>query len=295
MHFAIRYLTEYHYDTPVTDNLNALRVRPATTSTQRCDEFHTRIEPEARVSRHLDYFGTEVLEFGIPTSHGQLTIDVRARVVTSPPPEPPEGSWESLLSPAYVDAAGEFALPWQDQPRLTGLDDLHEALEADSPLETLELLCELVPDRFEYRPGATYVGSSVRDLLELGAGVCQDFVHLSLVLLRRRGIAARYVSGYLWAAPETAPEDHGTDSVEVDTHAWLEALLPSSDGHGEPVWVSADPTNRRLTGETHVKIGHGRFYSDVPPVKGLYMGGATSELNAAVTMSRLDPQTSARA
>jgi len=291
VHFAIRFLTEYHYDAPVTDNLNALRVRPATSSTQRCDEFHTRIEPEARVSRHLDYFGTEVLEFGIPTSHEQLTIDVRARVVTSPHPDPPEGSWESLLSPAYVDAAGEFALPWQDQPALHGLESLHDALAADSPLETLELLCELVPDRFEYRPGATYVGSTVRDLLEMGAGVCQDFVHLSLVLLRRRGIAARYVSGYLWAAPE----DHGTDSVEVETHAWLEALLPSSDGHGEPVWVSADPTNRRLTGETHVKIGHGRFYSDVPPVKGLYMGGASSELSAAVTMSRLDPQTSARA
>jgi transglutaminase-like putative cysteine protease len=291
VHFAIRFLTEYRYDVPVTDNLNALRVRPATTSTQRCDEFHTRIEPEARVSRHLDYFGTEVLEFGIPTSHEQLTIDVRARVVTSAPAEPPEGTWESLLSPAYVDAAGEFALPWQDQPSIAGLESLHEALEADSPLETLELLCELIPDRFEYRPGATYVGSTVRDLLELGAGVCQDFVHLSLLLLRRRGIAARYVSGYLWSAPE----HDGTDSVEVETHAWLEALLPGTDGHGEPVWVSADPTNRRLAGETHVKIGHGRFYSDIPPVKGLYMGGATSELTAAVTMSRLDPQTSARA
>jgi transglutaminase-like putative cysteine protease len=295
MHFAIRFLTEYHYDVAVTDNLNALRVRPATTSTQRCDEFHTRIEPEARVSRHLDYFGTEVLEFGIPTSHEQLTIDVRARVVTSAPPDPPDGSWESLLSASYVDAAGEFALPWQDQPAVAGLESLHDALEADSPLETLELLCELIPDRFEYRPGATYVGSNVRDLLELGAGVCQDFVHLSLVLLRRRGIAARYVSGYLWAAPAGDGDNDGTDSVEVDTHAWLEALLPSTDGHGEPVWVSADPTNRRLAGETHVKIGHGRFYSDVPPVKGLYMGGAHSELTAAVTMSRLDPQTSARA
>lgn len=291
MHFAIRFLTEYRYDVAVTDNLNALRVRPATTSTQRCDEFHTRIEPEARVSRHLDYFGTEVLEFGIPTSHEQLTIDVRARVVTSPPPDPPDGSWESLLSAAYVDAAGEFALPWQDQPALAGLESLHAALDADSPLETLELLCELIPDRFDYRPGATYVGSTVRDLLEAGAGVCQDFVHLSLLLLRRRGIAARYVSGYLWAAPD----EDGTDSVEVETHAWLEALLPSTDGHGEPVWVGADPTNRRLAGETHVKIGHGRFYSDVPPVKGLYMGGASSDLTAAVTMSRLDPQTSARA
>ena len=292
MHFAIRFLTEYHYDGPVTDNLNALRVRPATTSTQRCDEFHTRIEPEARISRHLDYFGTEVIEFGIPTSHEQLTIDVRARVVTSAPPDPPEGSWEDLHSAAYVDAAGEFALPWQDQPQVAGVEALHDALEADSPLETLELLCDLIPDRFEYRPGATYVGSTVEDLLAKGAGVCQDFAHLSLVLLRRRGIAARYVSGYLWAAPE----DDGSDSLEVDTHAWLEALLPSSDGHGEPVWVSADPTNRRLAdGETHVKIGHGRFYSDVPPVKGLYMGGASSRLTAAVTMSRLDPQTSARA
>ena len=291
MHFAIRFLTEYRYDTPVTDNLNALRVRPATTSTQRCDEFHTRIEPEARVSRHLDYFGTEVIEFGIPTSHEHLTIDMRARVVTSPPPDPPEGSWEDLHSPAYVDAAGEFALPWQDQPAIRGLDIMHDELDCDSPLETLERLCEMVPNRFEYRPGATYVGSSVQDLLEASAGVCQDFAHLSLLLLRRRGIAARYVSGYLWAAPE----DEGADSVEVDTHAWIEALLPGSDGRGEPAWVSADPTNRRLTGETHVKIGHGRFYSDVPPVKGLYMGGANSDLTAAVTMSRLDPQTSARA
>jgi len=291
VHFGIRFLTEYHYSAPVTDNLNALRVRPATTSTQRCDEFHTRIEPEARVSRHLDYFGTEVIEFGIPTAHQQLTIDVRARVVTSLAPDPPEGSWESLRSPAYIDAAGEFALPWQDQPTLAGLGDLEDALPSDSPLQTLEALCELIPDRFEYRAGVTYVGSTISDLLDVGAGVCQDFVHLSLVLLRRRGIAARYVSGYLWAAPD----DQGADSVEVETHAWLEALLPGTDGHGEPVWVSADPTNRRLAGESHVKIGHGRFYADVPPVKGLYMGGADSELTAAVTMSRLDPQASARA
>src|ERR1700722_5166160 len=134
MHFSIRYLTDYHYDAPVTDNLNALRVRPATTSTQRCDEFHTRIEPEARVSRHLDYFGTEVLEFGTPTSHEQLTIDVRARVVTSAPPDPPEGSWESLDSDAYIDAAGEFALPWQDQPAIAGLEEMQAELAGVSPL-----------------------------------------------------------------------------------------------------------------------------------------------------------------
>jgi transglutaminase-like putative cysteine protease len=276
----------------VTDNLNALRVRPATTSSQRCDEFHARIDPEARVSRHLDYFGTEVLEFGIPHGHEQLTIDVRARVVTSEPPRPPEGGWEMLGAPAYVEAGGEYLLPWQDQPAIARLDELDATLRtASSPLAALRLLCELIPDRFAYRRGATYVGSTVADLLDAGAGVCQDFVHLALVLLRRRGIAARYVSGYLWAAPP----DGSTDSVEVDTHAWLEALLPGTGGRGEPAWVGADPTNRRLADETHVKIGHGRFYADIPPVKGVYRGGTTSTLDASVTMSRLDPAAGARA
>ncbi len=291
MHFSIRHLTEYRYDEAVTDNLNALRVRPATTSNQRCDEFHVRIDPETRVSRHLDYFGTEVLEFGIPTAHEALTIDVRARVVTSDPPEPPAGPWNALHSTGYLEAGGEYLLPWQDEQLEGVLDDLDQQLRASSPLATLRLLCELVPDRFEYRRGATYVGSTISDLLDAGAGVCQDFVHLGLVLLRRHGIAARYVSGYLWAAPE----DGGSDSLELDTHAWLEALIPGTDGRGEPVWVGADPTNRRLAGETHVKIGHGRFYADVPPVKGVYRGPATSDLEAGVTMTRLDPKAAGRA
>ena len=133
----------------------------------------------------------------------------------------------------------------------------------------------------------TYVGSTVEDLLAARGGVCQDFVHLGLILLRRQGIAARYVSGYLWAAPESG----GWDSLEVQTHAWLEALLP---GEREPAWVGVDPTNRGLAGESHVKIGHGRRYSDVPPIKGVYAGDASSHLEANVTMSRLDPETSAR-
>lgn len=128
-----------------------------------------------------------------------------------------------------------------------------------SPLATLMLISELIPDRFEYRRGATYVDSTVEDLLEVGAGVCQDFVHLGLVLLRHHGIAARYVSGYLFAAAD----DKGEESIEVDTHAWLEALLPVLGG-GEPAWIAADPTNRGLVDENHVKIGHGRHYPDVP-------------------------------
>jgi transglutaminase-like putative cysteine protease len=153
----------------------------------------------------------------------------------------------------------------------------------------VRLVSELIPDRFEYDQQSTYVGSTVADLLEAGGGVCQDFVHLALMLLRGHGVAARYVSGYLWAAP---PEE-GEDSLEVQTHAWLEALVPGAGSRGEPVWVGADPTNRRLAGETHVKIGHGRRYADVPPIKGVYRGTAGAAFDARVTMTRLDPAASA--
>jgi transglutaminase-like putative cysteine protease len=96
-------------------------------------------------------------------------------------------------------------------------------------------------------------------------------------------VAARYLSGYLFAAGGSG----GEESIEVDTHAWLEALLPVPGG-GEPVWVGADPTNRGLAGENHVKIGHGRHYADVPPIKGVYRGAANAALSASVTMTRLD-------
>ena len=290
MKFAIRDPTQYHYKGKVADNLNALRVRPATTSTQRVDDFHVRVDPEARLQRHLDYYGTEVIEFGVAQPHDHLSIDVRAHVVMAELGDAPDeagGAGGRLLRGRRRRVPARR----RRDPENGALDDLFDASRATSPLATLRLLCELVPDRFEYRRGATYVGSTVQDLLDAGAGVCQDFVHLGLVLLRRHGIAARYVSGYLWAAPR----DGGSDSVEVDTHAWLEALLPGGGQRGEPVWVGADPTNRRMAGETHVKIGHGRAYPDVPPIKGVYRGPGAAELDAAVTMTRLDPQASARA
>jgi len=220
-----------------------------------------------------------------------MSIDVRARVVTADPPDPPEAAWEAVETEAYAEAAGEYLLPAVDNPDGETVEELSGTVRGDTPLATLRRLCALIPDRYEYRAGVTYVGSTVEEFLEAGAGACQDYVHLGLIMLRRNGIAARYVSGYLWAAPA----DGGDDSVEVETHAWLEALLPSGNGRGEPVWVGADPTNRRLAGERHVKIGHGRHYADVPPVRGVYQGTAGSELDASVHMTRLDPQASARA
>jgi transglutaminase-like putative cysteine protease len=295
MNFAIRYLSRYDYDADVVDNLNALRVKPHGNGRQRCDEFGVRLTPEVRLHRHTDYFGTEVVEFEVSRPHRQLTIDVRARVSTKASAEPPQCSWDTLSDPAYREAGGEFLLQTEDAPDHPVLQELIATTRAASPLATVLLTSELIPDRFEYRRGATYVDSSVADLLEAGAGVCQDFVHLALSLLRHHGIAARYVSGYLFAARSGEERE----SVEVDTHAWLEALLPVGGGGAtsDPVWVGADPTNRVLAGETHVKIGHGRHYADVPPIKGVYRGAAVAKLDASVTMTRLertDPASIAR-
>ena len=123
--------------------------------------------------------------------------------------------------------------------------------------------------------------------------MCQDFVHLGLCVLRHHGIAARYVSGYLFAAPGRRRRRSRSRSTPTPGSR---RCCPVAGG-GEPVWVGADPTNRGLAGETHVKIGHGRHYADVPPIKGVYRGVANAELDASVTMTRLtsvDPASIAR-
>jgi transglutaminase-like putative cysteine protease len=222
-----------------------------------------------------------VLEFEIGDPHQRLAIVAHAEVLTDPPPDPPTGPWEAIESEHYRRQAGEFLL--QDpteMPEDGQLEDLVRAVRADSPLDTALRVAESIPDRFTYEPGTTFVGSTVSDLLAAGAGVCQDFVHLALILLRSHGIGGRYVSGYLFAAPE----EGGADSVEVQTHAWLEALLPPQSG--EPRWVGLDPTNRGFAAETHVKIGHGRNYQDVPPIRGVYRGPAADHLEVAVKMRK---------
>ena len=181
-----------------------------------------------------------------------------------------------------------------DAPGTRALDELLTTTRAASnPLATAMLISELIPDRFEYRQGATYVDSTIDHLLHLGRACARTSSTSGCACCATTG--SRRVTCRAICSPTGS--DDGRESVEVDTHAWLEALLPATDGASEPVWVGIDPTNRGRAGETHVKIGHGRHYADVPPVKGVYRGAATSELQARVTMTRLergDPASIAR-
>jgi transglutaminase-like putative cysteine protease len=207
-----------------------------------------------------------------------------------------------VQTPDYREAGGEFLLQTDDPLGHPVLESLIAAtFGLADPVALLLAVAQIIPERFEYRRGATYVDSDLSAVLDGGAGVCQDFVHLGLCILRHHGIAARYVSGYLFTTsadtPLTPHADRGEQSVEVDTHAWIEALLPDTNKESDPVWIGIDPTNGGLTTTNHVKIGHGRYYADVPPIKGVYRGMANSVLEASVTMTRFegaDPAGSAR-
>ena len=137
-----------------------------------------------------------------------------------------------------------------------------------------------------YRRGRTAVGVDVDEVLSAGAGVCQDFAHLAIAMLRVLGVPARYVSGYLFAADDATGDAGSADEVEVETHAWVEAAVP---GFG---WWALDPTNRSTVGERHVTIGRGRDYNDVAPLRGVFNGAPEHELAVNVRMRRLAISTS---
>ena len=145
----------------------------------------------------------------------------------------------------------------QQPPRLAGLD-----------------VCRIVHDRLSYRRGSTTVNSTAAEVWELGTGVCQDYTHVALGALRSIGLPARYVSGYLH--PRRDGSVGGT--VVGESHSWVEWWCGS--------WVSYDPTQGRRLTDRYVRVGQGRDYGDVAPLRGTYSGGS-SEMFVTVSMTEL--------
>src|SRR5438045_9102326 len=132
-------------------------------------------------------------------------------------------------------------------------------------------------DKFEYATNSTKVDSPIDDALRARRGVCQDFAHIMIALVRQLKIPCRYVSGYLFHGDKAKDR-----SPAGATHAWVEAYL------GETGWVAFDPTNNLLGGERHIHVAVGRDYADVPPTRGVYKGDAESELGVRVAVAPVD-------
>ncbi len=282
--FAIRYLMHYHYGSPVVDNLNALRVTPMTGNSQVCEDVQVLVAPEARLHRHNDYYGTQVLEFGIERAHTELTIDVRSHVRTEAPPQPPEGSWAPTETDAYREAGAEYLLSGDDRLAPGDLDDLIRHTRATTPLATVRLVCELIPDRFEYRAGATYVGSTVADLLRAGAGRLPGLrLAGAAAAARAEDRRALCVGVPVGRARRTAARTRPRSRPTRGSRRSCRDRAAASRSGSAPTRPTA-----ASSGADHVKIGHGRRYSDVPPIKGVYRGVADAETESKVEMRRLD-------
>jgi len=275
---AIRHVTGYRYQNTVDSSYNEARITPLSTPRQLCLEARVEVSPSVRPRRYWDYWGTCVDAFDLHVAHTELVVTGTSVVETATPERADAGiGWDTLRSGATADRHAELLAVTAFTPfdeRLTVVAE-ELAAPARTPGEAALNGCWWVRDQLEYQPGSTSVSTSGIEAWDSGAGVCQDFAHLSLGLLRAMGIPARYVSGYLHPFP-----DAGIGQPIIgQSHAWIEWW----DGD----WRPFDPTNGVPAGERHVVVGRGRDYDDVTPLKGLFKGGPADSLGVEVELTRL--------
>ncbi|MDE0654291.1 MAG: transglutaminase family protein [bacterium] len=285
MRLDIRYRMHFRYSQPVRESQNEVRVRPRDDETQRVLSSRLTTDPPTQVFSGLDYWGTAVDHVGVRTLHPSLELVAETSVETSPrPARAPDAPVDGLSDPGFRSTHFEFLVPSEHVRWQTG-DGVAEraAVAARGAGSVPELLAAMVAEvrgTLRYESDTTDIGVTLGELLAGEVGVCQDFAHLTIGMLRCVGVPARYVSGYLFATDETAAGEETADVVSVQTHAWIEAAVPGAG------WWALDPTNGGAVGERHVVIGYGRDYSDVPPVRGAFMGGASAEVDAEVVIGR---------
>ena len=259
------------YDEFIRESFIELRLQPKTTQTQAVASFVLAAGPASKISRYRDWNDNVVHHFAVTQYHDRLEVQSRSLVETRLP----------LFALAAIEDAMPLPAPaytLQDWLFVDGPLRLTPALEgfaaglgvpASAPLgEQVRQLGTAIAGAFEYRKNVTRYDSTTEDFLETRAGVCQDFTHLMLALLRLRGIPCRYVSGYLHV--------EGSAVEPAQSHAWIEFHSPSAG------WVPFDPTHDREIDERYVVVAHGRHYDDVPPNKGIYRGNAGETLRAEV-------------
>lgn len=276
--YSIRHLTRFRYSHPVSESIMETRMHPRTDSTQHCLSFTLSVSPRCRVFTYRDHLGNNVQHFDIPGEHGQLVIIAESVVEQQLIPEIPDGldpdAWNALDELVQSGDYWEMLLPSVFAVETPALLDLAAQLEIrrrDDPLLLVRELNQRLFDYFEYVPRHTRVDSPIDEAIISRKGVCQDFAHTMIALLRHVRIPARYVSGYLYRGRE----DHDRSTPDA-THAWVEVLMPRLG------WIGFDPTNNLVAHHRHIRAAIGRDYRDVPPTHGMFRGNTESELYVAV-------------
>jgi transglutaminase-like putative cysteine protease len=276
--------TEFVYDGPVCESYNEVRLRPINDDRQSCISFRLTTQPASRGASYRDGYGNWVHHFNVLSNHSHLRVEAESVVLVHEVPRPQPGG----MTLAELDAARhelteqnyDWMAPSSYIPLLPALAEICAAAEKECD-ETVggfsQCASDFVHRSFTYVKGATHVHSSAADSLALRAGVCQDFAHVLIGVLRMRGLPARYVSGYLVPGADAGPDAKQEEVIGGQaSHAWVEALLPGSG------WIGFDPTLGKPVGFRHIRVAYGRDYGDVPPVRGIYKGHAGQRLSVDV-------------
>jgi transglutaminase-like putative cysteine protease len=286
MFYAIRHFTRFRYSRPVWESVMEVRMHPRSEQRQRCFKFQLSVSPRARIFSYLGHHGNMVYHFDIPEPHRQLTIIADALVDVDEPDALPDslgpGAWDELDTLIHEDDYWDMLRPSHFARPSPALEELASkfGLSRNDGRDPLTLLTDLNAElfsSFQYEKASTRVDSPIEEALEKRAGVCQDFAHIMIALVRSLRIPCRYVSGYLYHDPL-----HPDRSKDGATHAWAEALLP---GIG---WVGFDPTNNLIAADRHIRTATGRDYADVPPTRGTMKGSAQTELQVRVRVTPSD-------
>jgi transglutaminase-like putative cysteine protease len=288
MYYSIRHLTKFLYSVPVSESTMETRMHPRSDQTQRCLTFHLSVSPRCRVFSYRDHLANHVHHFDIPGQHPQLVVVAESVVEVFPSAYTPSflapDAWAELDAIVEQGDYWEMLLPSEFAEPTDALEDLAKQLDVrrrDDPLMVLHHLNQQIYEYFDYKPKSTKVDSPIDLALSTKAGVCQDFAHIMIALVRSKlRIPCRYVSGYLFHGEN----DHDR-SLHSATHAWIEAFLPQLG------WVGFDPTNWLLARDRHIRTAIGRDYADVPPTRGMFRGLAGSELTVAVRVTPSEAST----
>jgi transglutaminase-like putative cysteine protease len=285
--YSVRHTTTFRYEPAVRESVMEVRLQPRSDGEQRCLSFTLDVEPAANILQYYDFAGNTVHHFDIAGRHTLVKVNAQSAVEVQNVPAPraaDAGEWTDLDALVAAGDHWEMMLPSHFAHSSHPLEQLAEELEWErrgSPFALLIELNEAIYRLFSYVPNSTKVDSPIEEALEARQGVCQDFAHIMIALVRRLKIPCRYVSGYMFRR-----DDEGGDkkdrSLDGASHAWVEALVP---GIG---WVAFDPTNNLVGADRHIRVAIGRDYSDVPPTRGVYKGESQSELIVSVSVSPAD-------
>ena len=270
--------TGFRYARPVTASYNETRMTPATDLHQTTISSTVETTPAARLPRYWDSWGTQVVACDLHEPHDELVVRSSSVVETEAAEQLPEGiGWDEIGDTERIDPWVEFLAltPYvaTSEEMVTTARELRSAY--DTPAGAVLGACAWVHEHLEYAPGTTSVHTSSLGALAERRGVCQDFAHVTLSLMRSMGVPGRYVSGYLYP---TAQSLMGA-RVQGESHAWIEAWTGS--------WWGQDPTNGLMIDERHVTVARGRDYADVAPFRGTYAGGESSSLGVVVELTRM--------